>query len=180
MNDQNNDQNDDKDLFRSMYGDIERVDDDRVPEWRQKPRTKPHYQHSQPEKGNADISPWPELAHSESRENDSSIYRANGVQDKLIRRLRRGQLKPQASIDLHGMTRTVALRELQAFIAECRSRGIHSIHIVHGKGLQSDEGKAVLKPSVAIWLKQMSAVLAYCPAQIHDGGDGALYVLLKK
>ncbi|MCW8963919.1 MAG: Smr/MutS family endonuclease [Gammaproteobacteria bacterium] len=180
MNDQNNDQNDDKDLFRSLYGDIERVDDDRVPEWRQKPRSKPRYQHKPPEDSKADVSPWPELAQSESGEDESSAYRANGVQDKLVRKLRRGQLKPQASIDLHGMTRTVALQELQAFITECRSRSIHSIHIVHGKGLQSDGGKAVLKPSVAIWLKQMPAVLAYCPAQIHDGGDGALYVLLKK
>ena len=175
-----NDQNDDKDLFRSLYGDIERVTDNRVPEWRQKPRPKPHRQSGQPEHSKADISPWPELAHAETTETDSSIYRANGVQDKLIKKLRRGQLRPQADIDLHGMTRAVALQELQAFITTCQSRGINCIHIVHGKGLQSDGGKAVLKPSVAAWLRQIPTVLAYCPAQIQDGGDGALYVLLKR
>ena len=175
-----NEQNDDKDLFKSLYGDIERVEDDRVSEWRQKPRTRHRQQSTPANRDSADISPWPELDHAETTDTGSVIYRANGVQDKLIKKLRRGQLRSQASIDLHGMTRAVALQELQGFIEACQSRGIHCIHVVHGKGLQSDGGKAVLKPSVAIWLKQMSAVLAYCPAQISDGGDGALYVLLKK
>ena len=78
---------------------------------------------------------------------------------------------------LHGYCLT---QELQLFIDECQARGISSIHIVHGKGHQSDEGKAVLKPSVAIWLRQIPAVLAYCPAPANAGGDGAVYVLLKK
>jgi len=175
-----NDPEDDKDLFRSLYGDIERVKDDRVPEWREKPRVIKHREHRSPATDEPAINPWPDVAEEAQTGFTTDTYRANGVQDKLMRKLRRGQLKSQASLDLHGMTRVMALQELQLFIDECQRRGIHCIHIVHGKGHQSADGKAVLKPSVAIWLKQMPAVLAYCPALIHDGGEGALYVLLKK
>lgn len=173
-------QKDDNDLFRSLYGDIQRVEHDKAPEWREKPRAKPRHQTSHHDPLEPAISPWPELDAESSTGGDSGYYRANGVQDKVVRKLRRGQPGIQANIDLHGMTRTEALQELQAFIDECQSREINCIHIVHGKGHQSADGKAVLKPSVAIWLRQMPAVLAYCPAQRNDGGDGALYVLLKK
>lgn len=171
--------NDDKNIFRSLYGDIDRITNDRVPEWRQKPCVRIRHRWNQPEHNETAISPWPRPAHDEIESAAPSTYRANGIQDKQIKKLRRGQIKPQASIDLHGMTRITALQKLQTFIMECLSSRIQCIHIIHGKGLQSDDGKAVLKPSVAIWLKQIPAVLAYCPAQSRDGGDGALYVLLK-
>ena len=94
--------------------------------------------------------------------------------------MRRGQVSIGASIDLHGMTRQQALSELQDFIRECRSRSITTVHVVHGRGFQSSKGKPVLKPTVALWLQQMSEVLAYTPCLPRDGGDGAMYVLLKK
>ena len=174
------DQKDDKELFRSLYGDIERIEDDRAPQWRPKPRVSPR---PNPESHAIDepaISPWPDLNTGIQVGDDTDTYQANGVQNKLMKKLRRGQLKSQASLDLHGMTRVAALQELQGFIKECQHRGINCIHIVHGKGHQSASGKAVLKPSVAVWLRQMPEVLAYCPALAFEGGKGALYVLLKK
>jgi len=174
------DPEDDKNLFRSLYGSIERVNDDRVPEWRPKPHVIKHRERRDPAADEPVINPWPDIAEEAQMNSTPDTYRANGVQDKLMRKLRRGQLQSQASLDLHGMTRVVALQELQGFLDECQQRGINSIHIVHGKGHQSADGKAVLKPSVAIWLQQMPEVLAYCPALINDGGEGALYVLLKK
>lgn len=173
------DQSDDKNLFRSLFGDIERISDDRTPEWREKPRRKAARQPVDQQYNDAGISPWPELDAEAHPDIDNDTYRGNGIQDKRLKKLRQGKLQPQASIDLHGMTRVVALQELQEFIGECHSRGITCIHIVHGKGHQSEGGNAVLKPSVAVWLKQMPTVLAYCPAQAGDGGEGALYVLLK-
>ena len=175
-----NNENDDKGLFRSLFSGIERVNDERVPEWRKKPRAKPTKNPQTPDLDELAISPWPELEDNAAAGEHSDSFRANGVRDKLVRQLRRGQLVPQASIDLHGMTRSMALPELQAFIQACQSRSINCVRIIHGKGHLSDGGKAILKPSVAIWLQQIPSVLAYCPALSNDGGDGALYVLLKK
>ena len=68
---------------------------------------------------------------------------------------------------------------LLEFIHECQHQGMRCIQIIHGKGYRSQSGRAVLKPHVAYWLKRMDEVLAFCPAQPKDGGNGALYVLLK-
>lgn len=110
---------------------------------------------------------------------DFFYFRRDGIQDSVFQHLKRGQPAPQQGIDLHGMTREIALRELESFISECQDRHVKHILIIHGKGGKSEQ-RAVLKPSVAIWLRQMPSVLAFCPAMPRDGGDGALYVLLKK
>lgn len=173
-----NNQNDDKDLFRSLYGDIERVEHDRAPEWRQKPRARVRRHESTKDPSTPAISPW--QTPDDAQQSIDNTYQAPGVQHKVMRKLRRGQLNVEAEIDLHGMNRIMALDELQAFINACRQQGISCIHVIHGKGSQSAGGKAVLKPSVASWLRQMPMVLAYSPCLPRDGGEGALYVLLKK
>ena len=176
------DPDDDKDLFRSIYGDIERITDDRVTPWRKKPRRRDvrHCEQSAPPPPLPEISPWPEAGLDPHAGQESMIYQADGIQQKLMRKLCRGQLGYQASLDLHGMTRANALRELQQFIEQCQSRGMNRVHVIHGKGNLSKGGIAVLKPSVASWLRQMPSVLAFCPSRIQDGGDGALYILLKR
>jgi DNA-nicking Smr family endonuclease len=175
-----NDQNDDDDLFRSLYGDIERVKHDRVAPWRRKPKVKARRDDAHQDEPEVGLSPWPELPENDPEHVSSSAYQAEGIQHKVMRKLRRGQIRIETGIDLHGMTRVMALQELQEFIASSRSRGISCIQVIHGKGTLSAGGKAVLKPSVAAWLRQMPEVLAYCPCLPGDGGDGALYVLLKK
>lgn len=175
-----NNQDDDKDLFRSLFGDIERVEHDRAPEWRKKPRARLRRDEATADLSAAAISPWQASVDDNAKQSIDSVYQAQGIQHKLMRKLRRGQLQVEASIDLHGMNRVMALDELQSFIAECQQQGITCIHIIHGKGTQSAGGKAVLKPSVASWLRQMPMVLAFSPSLPRDGGEGALYVLLKK
>lgn len=170
----------DQDLFRKLYGDIERVQHDHVPEYRKKPRIKKPRDQDKAKGMQSGISPWPDLHDMATSGHEHYTYRADGLQNKVLQRLKRGQLSPEASIDLHGMTRTQALAELQRFIDDCRSRRIKVAHVVHGKGYQSSQGKPVLKPSVALWLKQMPEVLAYSPCLPPDGGEGALYVLLKR
>ena len=174
------DPDDDKDLFRSLYGDIERVTDDRVDPWRKKPRRHLRRSGQSASPTEPGISPWPETEHESHAGQAPMIYQADGIQRKLMKKLCRGQLGYQASLDLHGMTRVNALRELQQFIEHCQTRGMNRVHVIHGKGNLSKGGVAVLKPSVAAWLRQMPAVLAFCPSQIQDGGDGAMYILLKK
>jgi DNA-nicking Smr family endonuclease len=111
---------------------------------------------------------------------DELSYRAAGVQDSVMRRLRRGLYAVQSESDLHGMTVAQAREEIQAFLKHCRERGYRCVRIIHGKGLRSPQTGPVLKLKVAGWLQQRTEVLAYCSARPVDGGTGAMYVLLRR
>jgi DNA-nicking Smr family endonuclease len=51
--------------------------------------------------------------------------------------------------------------------------------VIHGKGMNSPSGEAVLRKLTRHWLAQRPDVLAYCDALPRDGGSGAALVLLK-
>jgi DNA-nicking Smr family endonuclease len=51
--------------------------------------------------------------------------------------------------------------------------------VIHGKGLNSQGGAAVLRKLARHWLTQHQQVLGYCDAPAKDGGSGAVLVLLK-
>ena len=159
--------------LRDDLGEVRRVYSDRVEQWREKPR--PRRRPPEP-----DTRPPPPSAYppEDAREEDYHFRRA-GIQDKVFRRLRRGEFGGRA-LDLHGMTRAAAFAALTRCIAEARRDGERAVRVIHGKGYGSQHGRAVLKPSVAAWLKGMPEVLAFCPAQPAHGGGGALYVLLKR
>lgn len=108
------------------------------------------------------------------------FHARSGIQKRVLRRLRRGQYAMQAEIDLHGLTRAEAARDLSAFLADCRTRGLTGVRIIHGKGRRSSNEGPVLKPAVAGWLRRRNDVLAFCSARPADGGSGALYVLLAR
>jgi len=97
-----------------------------------------------------------------------------------LRRLRRGQFVVQAHLDLHGHTVPQAHVALAEFLREALERGARCVRVVHGKGLGSAHKLPVLKGKVGGWLRRHGDVLAFCPAPPHDGGGGAVYVLLRK
>ena len=107
------------------------------------------------------------------------LYVRAGLQKKHIRRLRRGQIPIEAEADLHGMRIREAQTLLADFLRECRNEGARCVRVIHGKGLGSRGGHAVLKWEVDRWLRQHDGVMAFCTAQPRDGGTGAVYVLLK-
>jgi DNA-nicking Smr family endonuclease len=78
------------------------------------------------------------------------------------------------------MTLAEAGERLAGFLAECRAHGMRHVLIIHGKGSRSPGGRPILKPQTLHWLRQNPAVLALEPAQPSDGGDGAVYALLKR
>ncbi len=106
-------------------------------------------------------------------------YRRDGLSLEYLRRLRRGHWKIQAQLDLHGLTSVEARMQTAAFLAEALRRGLRCVRIVHGKGLSSPNREPVLKKKVAAWLAQKDEVLAYCQAPAHEGGGGAVLVLLR-
>ena len=108
---------------------------------------------------------------------------ASGVDRRIVRRLRRGEYSVQAHLDLHGLTRDEARAEVERFVTLARTRGLRCVLIVHGRGLNSKDKIPVLKQSVVAWLQRGrmgKGVLAFATARPHDGGAGAVYVLLKK
>ena len=114
-----------------------------------------------------------------------------GVNGATEDRMRRGLIEPEARIDLHGMTQRSAHRTLFAWLTTAHSRGHRLVLVVTGKGnprndenapwMMSDHG--VLKQMVPRWLNEpeLAALIAYTrPAHVKHGGDGALYVYLRK
>ena len=110
---------------------------------------------------------------------DELIFKRDGVQNSVMRKLRRGQYAIQGHIDLHGLTTPEAKIRLATFLLECFQRGHRCVRIVHGKGLRSPGQIPVLKPKVSHWLSQRDEVLAFISTPAADGGTGAIYVLLK-
>ncbi len=98
----------------------------------------------------------------------------------LLRKLKRGQFSLAASLDLHGMTIDEARSHISAFFSEQRREVRCCVRIVHGKGNRSAKQIPVLKRMVNHWLPQRDDVIAFCSAPPHDGGTGAIYVLLQK
>ncbi len=105
-----------------------------------------------------------------------------GLDRRTAMKLRRGQLPIEARIDLHGMTQIEAHRALGAFLSNQQAAGRRCILVITGKGSGSG-GSGVLRAQVPHWLNEggnRELVLAFDYARPRDGGQGALYVLLKR
>jgi DNA-nicking Smr family endonuclease len=111
------------------------------------------------------------------------------MDQKAFTRLKRGKLKPEGRIDLHGMTLDRAHPALTDFILSAHRRGKRLVLVITGKGKQRDEGgpipvrHGVLRHQVPQWLSTppLSAlVLQITQAHISHGGGGAYYVYLRR
>lgn len=110
---------------------------------------------------------------------DSMGYSALGIQKNVLKKLRKGHFGLDASIDLHGLTREEANKQLSRFLHFSIEEGYRCVHIIHGKGYRSPDNHPVLKNDINIWLRQYKEVLAFCSTPPKDGGTGAVFVLLK-
>jgi DNA-nicking Smr family endonuclease len=105
-------------------------------------------------------------------------FRRPGVQEQVFRKLRGGQYRIDAELDLHGLTIQEASAILNDFLAESVFLGRRVLRIVHGKGRRSGHRGPVLKQLVNARLQRIGAVLAFASAREVDGGTGASLVLL--
>ena len=109
--------------------------------------------------------------------------RVAGVSHEIVRKLRRGEFAVQGHVDLHGMMRDEAKREVEAFLRSSRNGGKRCVLVVHGRGLHSKDQLPVLKDALRTWLSTARFsrhVLAFATARPVDGGAGAIYVLLRR
>jgi DNA-nicking Smr family endonuclease len=98
------------------------------------------------------------------------------------RTFREGRMSIDARVDLHGKTSDEARAALEAFLKERRGRKDRVALVVHGRGEHSPAGVGVLRGEIAAWLSQGRAsqhVAAFATARTDDGGEGALYVLIR-
>jgi DNA-nicking Smr family endonuclease len=107
-------------------------------------------------------------------------YRRDGIRDDVLRKLRRGQFRIDAQIDLHGLTAAQGETALRAFLADAIAHRAGCVRVVHGKGLRSGNRGPVLKIMVNRLLPRLDAVIAFSGARQVDGGSGATLVLLQR
>lgn len=101
----------------------------------------------------------------------------------VVRKLRRGMIPIDAQVDLHGMRLQEARIHLELFLHTMRARAERCVLVVHGKGEHSPSGLGVLRGEISAWLSQGRAsahVAAFATARRDDGGQGAVYVLLRR
>jgi DNA-nicking Smr family endonuclease len=110
---------------------------------------------------------------------DEGVYLHDGLPRRVLTDLRRGRWVIQDELDLHGLTRDEARTALSAFLAHALKQGFRCVRLIHGKGLGSPGREPVLKHLSRGWLMQRTEILAFCQARPHDGGEGALMILLR-
>lgn len=106
-------------------------------------------------------------------------YVAPGVDPRELRKLRRGDHAPVRRLDLHGLSGAAAVARVKLFIDGARAT-CRCVAIIHGRGLRSTDNVAILKPRVRECLRKHPGVTAFADAPRADGGEGAVYVLLRK
>jgi DNA-nicking Smr family endonuclease len=116
----------------------------------------------------------------ESIGHGADLYEVQPGDELIFRRLRRGQYRVEAEIDLHGMTVLEASAQMTDFLRAARANGMHCVRIIHGKGLRSGTRGPVLKNTVNALLRRSDPVLAFASARPVAGGTGATLVLVSR
>ena len=104
----------------------------------------------------------------------------------MKQRIARGRHDIDGRLDLHGMTQAEAHDALFGFLRAKQARGAKVLLIITGKGARGGDdggGRGVLKRMVPLWLGKpecRSLVVGFEAAAIGHGGEGALYVSLRK
>ena len=113
------------------------------------------------------------------------VHRARGhpeaLEPRRQRRLARERDPIEARIDLHGYGRFQAQDALTAFLLGAQARGYRAVLVITGQGRRG--GSGVIRASVHEWLQAPAlrgVVSGFAPAARQHGGDGALYVTIRR
>lgn len=102
------------------------------------------------------------------------------LEPRRQRRLSRERDPIEATIDLHGFGRFEAEDQLRAFLSGAQARGLRAVLVITGQGRR---GGGVIRASVHDWLHAQALrgiVSGFASAHRRHGGDGAIYVTLKR
>ena len=177
MNKREDDSVDDAALFRAEMSGVKRLQaHHRAPESRL-PSPRPLQKEADEQAVMRELLSGPEPEALES--GDTLSYRSPGVQDSVLRKLRRGQFRIEKELDLHGLNRDKAREAVTRFLTHCLDHHLRCVRIIHGKGHGSPNSGPVIKSSLDGWLRRRREVVAFCSARPADGGTGAIYLLLR-
>ena len=136
-----------------------------------------------------------QTAHLKSHKAKSSATRKQLIDfdRKIANKVRKGRIKIDARLDLHGMHQPEARAALRSFILSCLAQQYRVVLVITGKGVarQTDmpwcggeeTERGVLKRMVPHWLQDpelTNAVISYTQAYAQHGGEGAIYVHLRR
>ncbi len=124
----------------------------------------------------------------EKRKSEKIDYHQIGekmIDKKKLRELKRGKIKPEAVLDLHGLRRDEAKKNVINFLDESIRKSLRFILIITGKGNKASnhEQIGVLRKELPYWISnsnQADKILAVFPASINHGGSGAFYIYIRK
>ena len=114
-----------------------------------------------------------------------------GFERRVVRKVAGGQIEIDARLDLHGLKAEEARHRLRGFILDRAADGLKIVLVITGKGrtpqasddVISSGERGVLRRLVPLWLAEHDlrhAVLSFTSASARHGGEGALYVRLRR
>ena len=147
---------------------------------------KPHAKSPAQEPSTAPVKPAPKPAAK-----PAPAARSEALNRQTARQLERGKLPVEARLDLHGMRQRAAHAALRRFLKSAQGKGYRHVLVITGKGAAADttrlfyesDERGVLRQAVPHWLTAPDlapVVLSYSEAPRRLGGEGALYVRLRK
>jgi len=121
----------------------------------------------------------------------SHVPRAAPLDRQTSRQLDKGKLEVEARLDLHGMRQRDAHAQLRRFLKTAQARGLRHVLVITGKGADQaaaksfyeEDERGVLRNAVPHWLAEpefAALVVSFSPAPRRLGGEGALYVRLRR
>ena len=121
----------------------------------------------------------------------SHVPRAAPLDRQTSRQLDKGKLEVEARLDLHGLRQRDAHAQLRRFLKTAQARGLRHVLVITGKGADQEASRSfyeedergVLRNAVPHWLAEpdfAALVVSFSPAPRRLGGEGALYVRLRK
>lgn len=167
----------DRDLFKEAMEDVKPLKDCANVHWLKSPTIKPPHKTLQEEQadnpltsGFLTIVPL-----------DTPLeYKAEGIQQGVLDKLRLGKYPHNASLNLIGQSVESCRQKLYRFMLLAERENFRNLLIIHGKGREDETHANIVRSYLARWLQQFDLVQACCSAQPHDGGSGACYVALRK
>ena len=155
----------------------------RQPEAPQKPASKRTAERSAP-------GPSTRQAHAKS------VPRLSQLDRRKARKIGSGRIEIEARIDLHGMRQSEAHSALGRFLLSAHSKGQRWVLVITGKGTTPrasseayayaglrEEERGVIKRNLPGWLAEpqlRAIVISFASATARHGGEGALYIELRK
>jgi len=117
--------------------------------------------------------------------------RGEALDRQTARQLERGRLPLEARLDLHGMRQREAHAVLRRFLKSAQGEGYRHVLVITGKGAASSDSRSfyaeddpgVLRQAVPHWLSApdlAQVIVSYSEAPSRLGGEGALYVRLRR